>query len=144
MLTIKRTQNGYSVIGQCDIEDICSSDYYRHHRMVSDCVDGKSTVNTRDMAKAIRPLLEGYYHRRFPGNIPHRVMLGQIIKLVVNPATVGPLTNLRPLVKELSKIIDYASQFHHDTNPSSDTVPVVDAELLVYARRALDLIYKNG
>jgi wobble nucleotide-excising tRNase len=143
ILTIKRVQNGYSAIGQCDIDDICSSDYYRHHRMVADYVDGKFTANTRDVAKAIRPLLEGYYHRRFPGKIPRRLMLGQIIALAVNPVTTGPLINLRPLAKELGEINDYASQFHHDPN-LSDTAPVVDAELLAFARRALALIYKNG
>ena len=129
MLTIKRVQNGYSAIGRCDIDDICSSDYYRHHRMVADYVDGKSTANTRDVAKAIRPLLEGYYHRRFPGKIPRKLLLGQIIALALDPVTTGPLTNLRPLAKELGEINDYASQFHHDTN-LRDTAPVVDAELL--------------
>ncbi len=144
ILTLKRIQNGYSAIGQCDIDDICSSDYYRHHRMVADYVDGKSTGNTRDVAKAIRPLLEGYYHRRFPGKIPRKLLFGQIIALVLNPVTTGPLANLRPLAKELGEINDYASQFHHDTNSGSDTVPVVDAELLAFSRRALALIYKNG
>ena len=144
ILTIKRVQNGYSAISQCDIDDICSSDYYRHHRMVADYVDGKSTANIRDVAKAIRPLLEGYYHRRFPGKISRKLLFGQIIALALDPVTTGPLTNLRPLAKELGEINDYASQFHHDTNPASDTAPVVDAELLAFARRALNLIYQNG
>jgi wobble nucleotide-excising tRNase len=144
VLTIKRVQNGYSAFGQCDIDDICSSDYYRHHRMVADYVDGKSTVNTREVAKAIRPLLEGYYHRRFPGKIPRKLMFGQIIALAVDPVTTGPLTNLHPFAKELGEVNDYVSQFHHDTNPNSDTAPIVDAELLVFARRALNLIYQNG
>ena len=112
--------------------------------MVADYVDGKSTANTRDVAKAIRPLLEGYYHRRFPGKIPRRLMLGQIIALAVDSVTTGPLTNLRPLAKELGEVNEYVSQFHHDTNPSGDTVPVVDSELLAFARRALNLIYQNG
>jgi len=112
--------------------------------MVADYVDGKSTANTRDVAKAIRPLLEAYYHRRFPGKIPRKLLFGQIIALVLDPVTTGPLTNMRPLAKELGDINDYASQFHHDTNPASDTAPVVDAELLAFARRALNLIYQNG
>jgi hypothetical protein len=71
-------------------------------------------------------------------------LFGQIIALVVNPETTGPLIHLRPLAKELGEINDYASQFHHDTNPISDTAPVVDVELLAFARRALNLIYQNG
>lgn len=141
ILTIKRVHNGYSALGTCNIEDICSSDYYRHHRIVTDYVDGKSTVNNRDVAKAIRPLLEGYYHRRFPDMIPRKLMFGQIIARVVNPVTKGPLTHLKSLAKELGEINDYVGQFHHD---SADTIPVIDSELLTYARRALNLIYQNG
>jgi wobble nucleotide-excising tRNase len=144
-LAIERVQNGYSAFGKCDIDDLCASDYYRHHRMVADYVDGKSTANKRDVAKAIRPLLEGYYHRRFPGSIPQSLMFGQVIALAVDPVTIGPLTNLRPLAKELGEVNDYAGQFHHDTNQlNADTTPVVDTELLHFARRALNLIYTNG
>ena len=143
-LALKRVQNGYSGFAQCDIDDMCSSDYYRHHRLVADFVDGKPTPSPRDVAKAIRPMLEGYYHRRFPGAIPKKLMFGSIIALAVDPATTGPLINLRPLAPELQEVNDYAGQFHHDTNRSADTAAVVDTELLRFARRAVALIYMNG
>lgn len=141
LLTLKRAQNGYSAFATCDIDDMCSSDYYRHHKLVADFVDGKPTPSSRDVAKAIRPLLEGYYHRRFPGSIPRKLMFGQIVAMVVDPATTGPLVNLRPTAQELLEVNDYAGQFHHD---NADTIQVVDAELLIFARRALALIYENG
>lgn len=144
LLMLKRVQYGYSIFAPCDIDEICSSDYYRHHRLVADFVDGKPTPSSRDVAKAIRPLLEGYYHRRFPGLIPHKMMFGGIIALAVDPKTIGPLSNLRPLERELRNINGYACQFHHDTNQNADTVQVVDTELLIYARSALTLIYQNG
>ena len=144
IIAITRVQHGYSAFGPCDIDDICSSDYYRHHRLVADYVDGKSTVNIRDVAKAIRPLLEGYYHRRFPGKIPRKLMFGQIIALAAQAQPGDPLVYLQPLLKELGEINDYAGQFQHDTNPGYETVPVVDGELLGSARQALNLIYQNG
>lgn len=144
IVTIKRVQNGYSAFGPCDIDDVCSSDYYRHHRLVADYVDGKSTANTRDVAKAIRLLLEGYYHRRFPGLIPRKLMFGQIIALAAKAQAGDPLAYLHPLIKELGEVNDYAGQFHHDTNSGYETVPVVDGELLGFARWALKLIYQNG
>lgn len=144
ILELKRVQDGYSAFAPCDIDGMCSSDYYRHHRLVVDFVDGKPTPGPRDVAKAIRPLLEGYYHRRFPGAIPKRVMFGQLIAMAVDPATTGPLINLRLLAQELMEVNDYAGQFHHDSNQSADTVQVVDAELLTFARRALALIHVNG
>src|ERR1051326_4555127 len=143
-LAIKRVHDGYSAFGACDIDDICSSDYYRHHRLVADYVDGKPTGNSRDVAKAMRPLLEGYYHRRFPGRIPRKLTFGQIIAHAAQAQAGDPLAYLQPILKELGEVNDYAGQFHHDTNPGYETVQVVDGELLGFAKRALNLIYQNG
>ena len=144
IIGIKRVHHGYSAFCACNIDDVCSSDYYRHHRLVADYVDGKSTANIREIAKAIRPLLEGYYHRRFPRRIPRKLMFGGIIGLATQAQAGDPLANLHPLLKELTEVNDYAGRFHHDTNLDPETVPVVDGELLPFAKRALNLIYQNG
>ena len=144
LLQITRVENDYSAFSDCDLDEMCESDYYRHHRMVVEYVNGTSAVDIRDVAKAIRLLLEGYLHRRFPGHIPRNQMFGKIISDYIAPATTGPLSHLRQHEAELREINDYASKFHHDTNQDADSVPVLDAELLPYARRALDMIYKNG
>jgi wobble nucleotide-excising tRNase len=143
-LTIKRVQKGFSAIAPCDIDDVCTSEYYRHHRLVSDYVDGKSTADARDVAKAIRPMLEGYYHRRFPGRIPRRTVFGQIIQQVQQAQPGDPLGNLRPLIEKLAAVNDYAGRFHHDTNLAADTAIVVESELVNFAGQALNLIYENG
>jgi wobble nucleotide-excising tRNase len=144
IISIKRVQNGYSAFATCDIDEVCSSDYYRHHQLVADYLDGKSTTNPRDVAKAIRPLLEGYYHRRFPGKIPRKLMFGQVITLAARAQPGDPLAYLQPTLKEMGEVNDYAGQFHHDTNPGYETVPVVDGELRVFAKRTLKLVYQNG
>jgi wobble nucleotide-excising tRNase len=144
IITIKRIQHGYSVFSKCDIDDVCSSDYYRHHRLVADYVDGNSTTNLRDVAKAIRPLLEGYYHRRFPGKIPRKLVFGGVIALAAQARSGDPLLYLKPILMEMEEVNDYAGRFHHDTNPGHETAPIVDGELLSFAKRALNLIYQNG
>ena len=140
VLQITRVENDYSAFSDCDLDQICESDYYRHHRMVAEYVEGTFTADIHDVAKAIRPLLEGYLHRRFPGHIPRNQMFGKIISDYIAPATTGPFSHLRQHEAELREINDYVSQFHHD----ADLVSVVDAELFQYASRALDMIYKNG
>jgi wobble nucleotide-excising tRNase len=144
VLEITRVENDYSTFGECDLDEICESDYYRHHRMVAEYVEGKSAANIRDIAKAIRPLLEGYLHRRFPEHIPRNQMFGKIIADHIAPATEEPLSHLLPHVTELQDINEYASQFHHDTNQDADSVNVIDAELLRIARQSLNMIYMNG
>lgn len=144
VLGITRVENDYSAFCDCDLDEICESDYYRHHRMIAEYVEGNSSENIRDIAKAIRPLLEGYFHRRFPGHIPRNQMFGKIIADHIASATKEPLSHLLQHVTELREINEYTSQFHHDTNQDADSVNVVDAELLQFALRSLDMIYKNG
>jgi hypothetical protein len=71
-------------------------------------------------------------------------MFGQIIALAAQAQPGDPLAYLQPTLKEMGEVNDYAGQFHHDTNPGYETVPVVDGELLGFAKRALKLIYQNG
>lgn len=144
VLTLKRVNNGYSAFAQCNIDEVCSSDYYRHHHLVADYVDGKSSAETRDVAKAIRPMLEGYYHRRFPGKIGRKQMFGEIINQVHNSLDGEPLAYLKPQLEEMDEVNNYARQFHHDTNSNFEQALIVDGELLAFAKRALALIYKNG
>lgn len=144
IVRLSRTHRGYSAFAPCDIDDICASSYYRHHRLVAGFVDGSTAVNADEVAKAIRPLLEGYYHRRFPGIIPQGRMFGQIVLMVADPNVSGPLANLRPLVTELQKLNDIIKGFMHDDGEVDTSALPSDAELRTYAKRALDLIYANG
>jgi wobble nucleotide-excising tRNase len=144
VIGIGRVQHDYSAFGNCDIDDLCASDYYRHHCNVSDFVSGVYKGNIRDVAKALRPMMEGFYHRRFPRMLPPRCMFGQIISTIASAPAGSPLRNLHPSLHEMGEVNEYASKFHHDTNPgSADTVPVTDGELKSYALRALNLIYKG-
>lgn len=145
LLQIEPAQNDYSKFGDCDLAELCSSEYFRNHVMVADYADRTSTVAIRYVAVALRPLLEGYLHRRFPAHIPRRVMLGKIISDFIEPANSGPLLNLTRQVSELKELNRYARTFHHDSNPTNfDSAPVVDGELITYARKTLDFIYKSG
>jgi wobble nucleotide-excising tRNase len=141
---LQRVQNGYSAFVACDLDDVCCSPYYRHHRLVSEYVDGVSSADIREVAKAIRPLLEGYYHRRFPQVIPRRKMLGDIIQFADQAVPPAPLANLKPVLPKVKEVNEYARRFHHDANLDADTALVVDGELLPFARAALALIHENG
>jgi wobble nucleotide-excising tRNase len=141
--TIKGAQGGYSVFSACDLEGVCSSDYYQHYKMLADYVDGRSNANNREVAKAIRPTLEGYYHRRFPMRIRRRTLLNAIITMAQDALPSDPLVNMKPILPDLIRINEFASQFHHDTDGAVEAGPPSDAELLSFAKGALDLIYHD-
>ena len=137
-----RTIGDYSTFSQIDLDAECESAYFRHHRMLNDFVDGKGG-DARSVAKTIRPMLEGYLHRRFPGRIPKDLLFGQVVCLIRDAKNPSPLCHAQTLVGELNEINEYAGQFHHDTNPSADTINVIESELKTFVERALGVVHRG-
>jgi hypothetical protein len=65
-------------------------------------------------------------------------------------STLGPFRNLcqqrlgspqpilnAPNIAELGDLLEYANQFHHNTNPAWETVQINDAELRGFVERAI-------
>lgn len=143
-LRLKYAANGYSNFDRLEIDKECQSPYFHHHSLLVGFVDNGSG-DPRQVAKAIRPLLEGYLHRRFPGLIPADLMFGQVVSFIAEAAAPSPVCHAQSLVDELSRINSYAGQFHHDTNPGyADTVQITVTELHTYATRALSVVHKGG
>lgn len=140
---VNRVQGDYSAFSSCDIDEICASEYYRHHQDVRNYVDGVYPGKLGDVAKALRPLLEGFYHRRFPGLLPKRCMFGQVIDAIDKAMPASPLSHMQPQLQELREVNAYANRFHHDTDAALEITAVTDGQLKPYAVRALDLIYKG-
>lgn len=134
---------GYTDFAGMDLDQECESSYARHHRAVRNFAAGLGG-DPPAVAKSIRPLLEGYLHRRFPGLLPEDSLFGQAIICIRDSVPPSPLCYAKNLVDELTEINDYAGQFHHDTNPDADSVKAVAAELQVFANRALDVIHKSA
>lgn len=136
-------QNNYTDFASLDIDKECESVYSQHHRLLND-FSGGNGGGLRSVAKAIRPMLEGYLHRRFPGLIPKDHLFGQVVVLIRNSLATSPLSHAKNMVDELNEINDYAGQFHHGTNPDgADTVVITASELKTYVGRALSVVHKG-
>ena len=134
--------NDYTGFGPFDVDKECESAYFQHHRVLNEFCDGVQG-DSRTVAKALRPMLEGYLHRRFPGLVSKSLMFGQVVIKIRDSAVPSPLVHAQNLVIELNEINDYAGQFHHDTNPAADTVVVVGSELKTYVNRALRVVHRG-
>ena len=132
----------YSDFGSIDLDKECESDYFRNHRTLNDFLNA-SSVDNRLVAKSIRPLLEGYLHRRFPNYVPKDLLFGQIVILIRDATATSPLNHAQNLVDELNEINEYAGQFHHDTNPDHEGVAIVAAELRSFVDRALKVVHRG-
>jgi wobble nucleotide-excising tRNase len=135
--------NNYTDFATIDIDKECESVYSYHHGLLA-AFDNGSTSDLMPVAKAIRPMLEGYLHRRFPGILPKDQLFGQIVAQIRDSSPPSPIHHAKNLVTVLNEINEYAGQFHHDTNPDADNVTLISAELRTYVNSALDVVYRGS
>jgi wobble nucleotide-excising tRNase len=133
----------YTDFSALDVDKECESSYSQHHRLLNEFAGGNGG-DPKSVAKAIRPMLEGYLHRRFPGLLARDLMFGQVVMYIRDAVIPSPLAHAKNLVDELNEINDYAGQFHHDTNPDPDAVVVTAAELKTFVDRALTMVHKGA
>lgn len=139
-IRFKSVSNRYSDFDTVDLKKECESSYFRAHRILCDYKNGNTSSKT-EVARSIRPMLEGYLHRRFPGLINEGLLFGKIIQAINRAQTPSPLVYAKNITNELNQINQYAGQFHHDTNPAADQVQIVDGELLSFVERAINVVY---
>lgn len=122
-ISIRMSEGRYSDLAPADIEALCQSTYLKNYKLVSGVVAG--TIGDPDGvaqgAVALRLLLEGYLHRKYPEVIPVGVTLGKAITSIEESSgSDSPCAAMAPLVVELREMNDYASKFHHETRPDYD------------------------
>jgi wobble nucleotide-excising tRNase len=137
------TQNNYTTFAALDIDKECESVYVRNHRILTDYSAGNGG-DAKTVADAIRPMLEGYLHRRFPGLLPKDAMFGPVVTLIRDSVQPSPLCYAKNLVDELNQINDYAGGFHHDANAGGGAGAVTATELKTYVDRALCVVHKGA
>lgn len=146
-LEICSAAQGYSDFQESDLDELCETEYLRNFRMVSELVDnGSTTISTFVVAEALRPLLEGYLHRKFPNSVSEGCMLGTIISLIESSDTSSPLNRMAAQVPEMREICFFANHFHHDTEPDYQggfLDHADESEVIAYGKRILDLIYSQ-
>ena len=132
--------NNYTNFAPLDIDKECESAYFQHHRLLNDYAAGNGG-DLKAVAKAIRPMLEGYFLRRFPGLVPKGLLFGEIVALIRDAVTPNPLCHAQNLVDVLNDINDYAGQFHHD---AADSVVIAAPELKTFVEKSLSLVHKGA
>ena len=143
MFQLTAAPHNYTDFASLDIDRECESDYARHHRLLTNFSTGNGG-DTAMVAKTVRPMLEGYLHRRFPGLVPKGLMFGGIVIHIRDTVTPSPLCHAANLVDELTEINDYVGQFHHDTNPDADVSTISAPELKTFVDRALCVVHKGA
>jgi wobble nucleotide-excising tRNase len=93
----------------------------------------------RDIARCIRPVLEGIFRIKFFREIERTEWLGDILGKIRDSIEGSIFEPFKTLLPELSEINDYSKEYHH-SNPYYFETPINDEELRNYVIRTLDAL----
>lgn len=128
-----------TTITQWDIRDATRGDYFQAHGVLTAFAnDGEG--DPRTVAQTIRPVLEAYFRFKFPGEFGETEWLGDFIEKIRRAAPGAALEPPQKLLEELEDVNEFSKKYHHKTNPSADTEPINDGELLGFVKRTLELV----
>lgn len=140
-LQLTRVRRDEATIAEWDIEAATRSGYAQDYFDLQAYVH-RSQGQPKDVARKIRPVLEGYLRVRFPAEFPEGQWLGQLIEKIRAATAGSPLESMhgQPL-DELTNINDFSKTFHHETNPSGyDTAIPNEDELATFCEKTIRFI----
>lgn len=136
-LQLSRVGSQNTAMEEWDIEKETKEGYFQDHAALTAYLQ-EGSKNLRDIARKIRPVLEGYCRYRFPGQFTDKEWLGDMIDKI---KAKGTDHHLFSLLDELQSINDYSKKYHHDTNHAkADTELLDDGELQSFAKRTLTIV----
>jgi len=139
-LSIVRDVDG-STVAQWDANsDRLTQHDVRHAMLVRYFTRGPGGVDSREIARSIRPHLEAFLRVACPEAFPPGTLLGQF-RNVCEQRVGQPNEILGPhYISELRDLTEYSNRYHHDTNPAWATENVNDALLQSYIGRLLAFV----
>ena len=133
---ISRVRNG-SELTLWDVREDSITEHDRRHELVSNYLQSANVADEREVAQALRLILEAFMRVAYPDHCRPGCVLGPFVqkcrqRLGQSDAILG-----QQATTELADLLDYANQFHHDTNPAWKSRAINDTELVSMARRTL-------
>ena len=135
-LEIARFQDG-STLRKWDVSEDSLTEHDRRHKLLQSYFDN-GEGDQREVAKAIRPHLEGFLRTACPLDFPPGSSLGNQFLAKCEQARGGARQILSEVrLQELPDILEYAHSFHHDSNPEWASKQVTDGELRTFVGKTL-------
>ena len=141
---IKVTRNGAgSVLRPWDVNQDCITEHDKNYTLVASYLESAVSEREREVAKALRPILEAYLRVCYPNDFKAGDMLGEFLNRCKQ--RVGQSDQILQEIdeKELDALKEYANRFHHITNPMCDTEHINETELEQFSKRVLAFIQKK-
>ncbi|HEY5203796.1 MAG TPA: AAA family ATPase [Roseiarcus sp.] len=115
----------------------CVSDNDRRHELVLGYIQSANPAVEREVAAALRYILEAFMRVAYSTVFPPGTLLGQFLGVCQQRlGTPHQILNVTDL-EELRRLVDHGNVFHHDSNPSYQTVLLNSHELTNFCQRTL-------
>ncbi|MFZ3351220.1 MAG: AAA family ATPase [Xanthobacteraceae bacterium] len=125
-----------STIRAWDVSRDMVTEHDRRHALLRD-YQAAASGDAREVAQALRPIIEAFLRVAYPAHFPPGTMLGPFRGLC--DQRVGSADQILDAVDiaEFRDLTEYANLFHHDTNPAWQSEHINDAQLLHFIQRTL-------
>jgi len=130
-LRINRAGNG-SEIAIWDVQNDSITQHEKNHELVRAYLQASDPTKEREVAVALRPILEGFLRVAYPEHFPPGEILGSFIKECRKRTNKQDQILSKCDIGELDALREYANKFHH-----ANDVEINDGELANFAERTL-------
>ncbi|WP_321387139.1 AAA family ATPase [Alcaligenes phenolicus] len=131
-----RTTAG-STFAAWDVRQDCITEHDRRHALVSRYLQAADPTIERQIASALRPILEAFARVAYPAAFPPGGLLGPFIGICEQRINTPTQILNQADITELRALLDYANMFHHDSNLAWETQTINDIALVNFAQRTL-------
>ena len=138
--TLQMSKSGdTTVIGEWNMEAEVQSAYMKDFSTLLGFYRERKS-EPREVARAIRPFLEGLLRSHFPGHFPQNEWLGDFLEKIRDAQPSSGLQHAKADINELNAINGYSKKYHHEQNANFDREPINEDELHGYVKRTLRLV----
>lgn len=125
-----------STLQAWDVNQDCITEHDRRHDLLNE-YQSSGTPDSREVAQAIRPMMEAYLRVATPKIFPPGQLLGPFRDLCQQRIGTADEILSASKTQELQDLKEYANKFHHDTNAAWETEAINDGELRGFVDRVL-------
>ena len=125
-----------STLREWPVHEESVTEHDRRHMILRDFVD-HGTEDKGEIARCLRPHLEGFLRVARPGEFPPETRMGNFLQICCDRLGQADEVLDREGTRDLSHILEYANKFHHDANPAWRDQVINDTELLGFVKRVL-------
>jgi wobble nucleotide-excising tRNase len=134
-IKISRDGTG-SPLSTWDVRQDSITEHDKRHAKVMAYLKTANAADERDVAAALRPILEAFMRVAYPEDFPPDALLGPFINTCQQRLGQDEIMSA-PKIAELRDLLDYANKFHHDTKSAWETEIINDQALIHFCERTL-------